>query len=131
VVTVLFAVTSKKGSRMSKIRAAKRPETNPSAKRRAKQAAVPTATDPVRAGSKAAVIALLSQPNGTTIATIMKATGWQQHSVRGFFSSVVRRKLGLTLESEKPNDGDRVYHIAVARSNKSNRQASKSSDRTV
>jgi hypothetical protein len=117
---------------MSKIKAAKRPETNPSAKRRAKQAAVPTATDPVRTGSKkAAVIALLSQPNGTTITTIMKATGWQQHSVRGFFSSVVRRKLGLTLESEKPNDGDRVYHIAVARSNKSNRQASKTSDRTV
>jgi hypothetical protein len=119
---------------MSKIKSAKRPETNPSAKRRAKQpqAARPTITHPVRTGSKkAAVIALLSQPKGTTISSIMKATGWQQHSVHGFFSSVVRRKLGLALESEKPNDGDRVYHIAVARPNKLKRQASKSSDRIV
>jgi hypothetical protein len=119
---------------MSKIKAAKRPETNPSAKRRAKQpqAAVPTTTHPVRTGSKkAAVIALLSQPNGTTVTAIMKVTGWQQHSVHGFFSSVVRRKLGLALESKKPKDGDRVYHIAVVRPNKSNRQASKSSDRSV
>jgi hypothetical protein len=60
------------------------------------------------------VIALLSRRQGTSIGAIMKVTNWQQHSVRGFFAGVVRKKLGLKLVSEMQR-GVRTYRIAGPR----------------
>ena len=56
------------------------------------------------------VIAMLRSPAGATIDAIMKATGWQQHSVRGFLAGVVRKRLNLKLSSDKVG-GKRIYQI--------------------
>jgi hypothetical protein len=72
---------------------------------------------------QAMVIAMLQTPKGTTIPAIMKATGWQQHSVRGFFAGVVRKRLKLKLDSTKV-DGVLVYRVASGKAGKRSKQAS-------
>jgi Protein of unknown function (DUF3489) len=65
-----------------------------------------------REGSKTnQVLDLLRQPGGVTASELMKATGWQSHSVRGFLSGTVGKKMGLTVTSTKGEDGERSYSI--------------------
>jgi hypothetical protein len=66
-----------------------------------------------RDGSKKAeVLGLLQRKGGATLSQIMKATGWQAHSVRGFISGALGKKMGLTVNSVRREDGERVYSIA-------------------
>lgn len=65
------------------------------------------------------VVAMLRRPEGTTVVAVIKATGWQKHSVHGFFAGVVRKKLGLNLVSEKKDD-TRVYRVANVTRTKAN-----------
>ena len=67
----------------------------------------------VREGSKKAeIIVLLQQRTGVTLQELMTATGWQAHSVRGFLSAAVGKKMGLHVDSSKREDGQRVYRIS-------------------
>jgi hypothetical protein len=68
--------------------------------------------DAARAGSKTAkILDLLKRKDGATLAEIMKATDWQPHSVRGFISGTLGKKMGLAVASVKGEDGERRYSI--------------------
>ncbi len=68
------------------------------------------------------VLSMLRTRNGATIAAIMRVTNWQPHSVRGFLAGVVKRKLGLSVASEKTSSG-RVYRIVEVKTLVSPRKA--------
>jgi Protein of unknown function (DUF3489) len=108
--------------KVAKKRASKR--TSPSAASDAAAQAV-VISNPAKAenpSKQSRVVAMLQSSTGATIAAIMKETGWQQHSVRGFFAGVVRKRLKLKLDSKKAN-GERIYWIV---SDDTNRRARRS-----
>jgi uncharacterized protein DUF3489 len=65
-----------------------------------------------KANKTATVLELLRRTGGATLEDIMAATGWQAHSVRGFISGVLGKRMGLTVESAKREDGKRTYSLA-------------------
>jgi hypothetical protein len=102
------AATDTKPSRPSKRRASQPSATQPNTK--AKPA---KPTSPPRRGSKTAkILALLKRPGGASLSQLQKATDWQAHSVRGFLSGAVKKKMGLRVISAKLADGTRAYRVS-------------------
>jgi len=88
------------------------PQTVPAAPKQAKEATNGDAAKPAREGSKKAIVLeLLRRPEGATLADIQAATSWQAHSVRGFLSGALGKKMGLAIESIKTPDGARSYRL--------------------
>jgi hypothetical protein len=88
------------------------PKKGKSGKKASPAKKAPKAAKKARDGSKAAkILDLLKRPGGATVKELMKATGWQPHSVRGFLSGTVSKKMGLTVASTKGEDGERSYSV--------------------
>ena len=93
------------------------PQAAPVTKKKAKATRVARAKDATptaREGSKKAIVLdMLKRPGGATLSDIQSATNWQVHSVRGFISGALGKKMGLKVESTKNEGGDRTYNIAT------------------
>ena len=94
---------------------AKRPVKTAPRTRSAKTTGVkPTPTAETEVSKQSTVLAMLRRQNGASIAEIIEATGWQPHSVRGFFSGALKKRLKIDVVSEKnANTGERRYHVAA------------------
>lgn len=96
----------------SKVKSAKQADRAKKANKAAKSAKSPKKANGARNGSKTAkFLDLLKRSGGATSADLMKATGWQAHSVRGFISGVLGRKMGMKVTSTKVEDGERRYSL--------------------
>lgn len=84
----------------------------PKATKAAKKAKKPEAAAGRDGSKKAIVLQLLRRPKGATLQELMAATEWQPHSIRGFISGALGKKMGLQVESERRDDGQRNYRIA-------------------
>jgi len=124
----LESAAPKKGKTKPNARSRRKPPSGPANPKKPLRPVVPKATqaaaktpakadDPrgERVTKQERMLTLLSQPAGASIAEMMQATDWQQHSVRGFLAGTVKRKLGFSLKSERPDDGVRRYHIETRR----------------
>ncbi|KFX30551.1 DUF3489 domain-containing protein [Ralstonia solanacearum] len=86
----------------------------PQSEQPAAEAEQPRKVARTRENSKQAqVVAMLARPEGATVKQICEATGWQAHTVRGAFAGTFKKRLGLTIISEKSSDSERVYRIAA------------------
>jgi hypothetical protein len=106
----------KKGAPKAKKAASKKTTSAPKKQANTKKKATGTkaskpAAVPREFSKKAIVLDLLRRSKGATMAEIAKATGWQAHSIRGFISGALSKKMGLTIESSKNEAGERSYRI--------------------
>src|SRR6266568_8001870 len=92
--------------------APKKAKTAPKAKAPKKAPKAAKKADGARDGSKAAkILDLLKRPDGVTLKELLKATDWQPHSIRGFLSGTIGKKMGLAVTSIKGEDGERTYSV--------------------
>jgi hypothetical protein len=109
-VAAVPAAADTKPSRAEKSKHKKPPARRPSKKATLRQRAQKTIA--ARRGPKTAkILALLRRPGGASLDQLKKATGWQAHSVRGFLSGALKKKMGLRIDSAK-RDGERTYRLA-------------------
>ena len=100
-------------TRKANTKVASKKEGKPTKKQaKAKKAAIKKEKPAAHEGSKKAIVLeLLRRKEGATIADIAKATQWQNHSICGFISGTLTKKMGLTVESVKKDSGERTYRI--------------------